>query len=298
VALSTATYAWFTSNASVTASTVTMTANTSSAQALGIGWDGGDASNALTFTGALTVDPMVPTALANDTTSAVQFYTSTIKTVDGHAVFNSDGSERIPFTFNNGLTGGDLKSAFYVKNLSTANAVTNVQVQASIASSVATYVKTTDTALDGSKTYYTSDGQQTPSYTEVASGDLNVANIGTYYEKFEATDLIRVAVFKRATAGSGDYILQGVLSNTVGDKACNGTITAGKSAETTGTGALDFTKTTVDYIDLGGLASLAQMDLVVKVWLDGYEFNDDFAGAAATVGLTFYAAPANAKYAG
>ena len=296
VALSTATYAWFTSNTSVTASTVTMTANTSTAQALGIGWDGEAASNTLVFTGTLTVDPMVPTALVNDTTtSGVQFYSSTIKTVAGHSVFNSNGDARTPFTFNNG-SEESLKSAFYVKNLSTANSVTNVQVQANIESSTAVYVKTTDTAISVGKTYYTKEAGEPATYTEVAEPVL--ASIGAYYEKYEATDLIRVAIFKRATAGSGDYVLKGVISNTSGDAACNGTITAGNSAETTGTGALDFATTTVDYIDLGGLDSLQQMDLIAKVWLDGYEFNDDFAGAAATVGLTFYAAPANAKYAG
>ena len=292
VALSTATYAWFTSSTIVTANQITMTANTSSAQALGIGWAGGDASNALTFTGALTVDPMVPTELTDSsTTSAVQFYTSTIKTVAGHSVFNSDGQVRTPFTFNDGASTP--VSEFYVKNLSTANEVTNVQVQASIASDTAVYVKTNDTAIVGTKTYYTVSSNI---YTAVE--ETNVENIGTYYEKYEATDLIRVAVFKRTTSGSGAYLLQGVISNTAGDKACYGTITAGNSAETTGTGALTFTKSTVDYIDLGGLDTLGQMDLVVKVWLDGYEFNDDFAGAAATVGLTFYAAASGSKYAG
>ena len=267
VALSTATYAWFTSNASVTASSITMTASTSTAPALGIGWAGGEAGSAITLGGsASSVSPMVPATLYTQaqanasnsdeitaaTISTVGFETATTKSVNGHLVFNTP-TPATPYTFTDGTA-----TAFYVSNLSTANTVTNVQVQATIS------------AVTAQK---------------------------------DGTALVRIAIFKRDAAGSGDYKLVGVLAATADDdNVAFGDVQVGANAEK-GTGASLSYGASVEYIDLGGLAindkaanGSDQIDLVAKVWMDGYELDDDAAQFDASISLTFYAAPANTKY--
>ena len=80
VALSTATYAWFTSNAKVEAKSMTLTAAVSDADALGIGWIGGNAGTLINSTIAETLKPMAPADLtATTTTSDVLFYSATMR---------------------------------------------------------------------------------------------------------------------------------------------------------------------------------------------------------------------------
>ena len=254
VALSTATYAWFTSNANVTASSITMTAATNSDAALGIGWAGGAAESAISLSGApATIAPMVPAAISTGvTTSGVAFETATTKSVNGHLVFNTPSSAT-PYTFTNGAA-----TAFYVSNLSTVSTVANVQVQADIA------------AVTQNK---------------------------------DGSDLIRIAIFKRATAGTGDYVLVGILSNTPDDhNVAYGDVQVGYNAEK-GTGQSLSYGESVDYLDLGNLAvndSAAngsdQIDLVAIVWMDGYELDNTKSAYDASIGLTFYAAPSGSKY--
>ncbi len=267
VALSTATYAWFTSNASVTASSITMTATTATAPALGIGWESGEAGSAITLGGSASgVSPMVPATLYTQaqadadnsdeitaaTISTVGFETATTKSVGGHLVFNTP-TTATPYTFTDGSA-----TAFYVCNLSTANTVTNVQVQ---------------------------------------------ANISAVTNEKDGTGLVRIAIFKRDTAGSGDYKLVGVLAATgANDNVAFGDVAVGANAEKGASASLTY-GASVEFIDLGGLAvnngaanGTDQIDLVAKVWMDGYELNDDKAGYDAAIELNFYAAPSGEKY--
>ena len=267
VALSTATYAWFTSNASVTASSITMTATTSTAPALGIGWENGEAGSAIELGGSASgVSPMVPATLytqaqadaSNEDTitaatiSTVGFETATTRSVGGHLVFNTPETAT-PYTFTDGTA-----TAFYISNLSTANSVTNVQVQATIS------------AVTQNK---------------------------------DGTGLVRIGIFKRDTAGSGDYKLVGVLAATgANDNVAFGDVAVNANAEK-GVGASLSYGASVEYIDLGSLTAndeqangTDQIDLVAKVWMDGYELDDDHAQFDAAIALNFYAAPANAKY--
>lgn len=63
----------------------------------------------------------------------------------------------------------------------TTNALENRQTVLVVSNNANTgkYVKTTDTALDNAKTYYTLSGT---TYSAVAAVALDVADIGTYYE--------------------------------------------------------------------------------------------------------------------
>ncbi|MBO4479180.1 MAG: hypothetical protein J5774_02310, partial [Clostridia bacterium] len=187
----------------------------------------------------------------------VGFETATVKSVGGHLVFNTPTPAN-PFIFNNGASQNPV-SAFYVSNLSTANPVTNIQVQATI---------TGTTQHDGA-------------------------------------NLIRIGIFKRATAGTGAYKLVGVLSSAPGaNTVAYGDVAVGANAEKGAEQSLSY-GASVDYIDLGTLAEndgqangADQIDLVAVVWMDGFELNDDEAGNGATISLTFYAAPSGSKYSG
>lgn len=286
VALSTATYAWFTSNSSVTASTIKLTAATSNESALGIGWIGtsayGTASNSITADAAGTYQPMVPAALAAGTTpSTVGFEGATIKSVNGNYVFNDDVASLTPYKFVNGASN----QAFYVKNLSTANDVGNLRLTVTWAEhnySLAGEFKAGTTYYTlNNNTYTAADPQPTSS----TFGD------GIYYaEDLTNDNLVRIAVFCKATAkkttpDSGAYLLKGVLGKTAnldtefGDVAANGSV-ADLCTEPV---------KTVDHIDFGALAAENQVDMVVLVWLDGVVLDDDQAGKVSSFGLSFAA---------
>ena len=308
VALSTATYAWFTSNNAVTASSLTMTAATNEASALGIDWIGGSgAGSEIVFNGtAESILPMIPNAITVGTTTApggtaneMTFATSTVKSVGGHLVFNENGDSASPFTFSNGSA-----TEFYVSNLSTANAVPNVRVTATIGTAGGSdFALTNDETVTENKEYFTRTGTA-PNYiySKVASPAANPKTAG-YYEKSAKTitkdgsALIRIGIFTRATAGTGNYILRGILASAADDDSVTyGTIVAGANAEKNPSGAsasLSYGEA-VTSIDLGGLTindntanGTDQIDVVAVVWMDGYELDDNHQGYSAVISLTF-----------
>ena len=297
VALSTATYAWFTSNTSVTATQITMTAATSTESSLGIGWidlSGTDpaplgAGTLITASAAAaSYKPMVPTNLVVDSGVSTQaFRTATIKQENSVEKFNGDVDATIvPYTFN----GGENLTEFYVKNLSGTNSVTNVKVTAQITPKYTLYEG--DVTVATADTYYTlSNGVYT-----VVPADTNKEDATWYTMDKNGVALVRVAIFAKA-ASTGlstaeNYVLKGVLSaSPAANDTYYGDATKVKANEPIA--ALD-KATSVAYIDLGTLAHDQQFDLVALVWLDGNALTDAHAGEVANVGLTFAAAPAGA----
>ena len=268
VALSTATYAWFTSNAYVTASTVSFTAATSDADSIAIAWTGNtDPGTTLTAaTAGTNMKPMVPASLEDGvTTSAgISFTTGTLYSNNGVPTFNTEDHSATPITWQTADNGADPAAAaqsFYVKNMSLANTVHNIKVTATIAD-----VDDTD---------------------EIA-----------------ADELVRVAIFTRdlgtggVTAASGNYLLRGVLSKNGGDTAVR-TIT-NNGVQTTVVDADGYTATAAatgfNICKISGsdstLAANNQVDIVVIVWMDGEALTDSTAGVAASVELRFDAVPA------
>ena len=105
-------------------------------------------------------------------------------------------------------------------------------------------------------------------------------------------DVVRIGIFKRERAGSGDYLLQGVLAKTAGDVVGYGAITQETDPETI---AKSSART---FINLGSLAErdsalngADQMHLVALVWLDGVAYETGHQNADVTITLTF--SPAN-----
>ena len=133
VALSTATYAWFTSNASVTANSISMKATTSTAPALGISWIDGNYGTEIspvitdyTQDGTFVFSPVAPATLSTSETitdSTVEFKTSTTYSSAGDFKFGANGAAA-PAQATYTLTDASGHTSFFLKNLSTANALT------------------------------------------------------------------------------------------------------------------------------------------------------------------------------
>jgi len=315
VALSTATYAWFTSNDQVTASTVNITAATSDGSALGIGWSSGTASTYIVANNASgAFKPMAPLNLTNDTTTdSVTFYTATTKSEGGIEVFNNDVKSSAddenpiaPYTFTDGTD-----TSFYIKNLSTANAVSNVTVSATFG---AGYKATADSTYQAAKTYYTKNALGNfvalvaGTAQEVTDGDadytVNDAISGTVFEAVandkDGSGLVRIAIFVKESTDS-NYKLKGVLSKTPasGDTTIANDDSGVLNIVANNATADCDTITSVSQITLttAGLdANNAQLnnasskiDIKAIVWYDGVVLNDNTAGSAATVALTFRA---------
>ena len=138
VALSTATYAWFTSNDTVSASTVTLTAESNGGAALGIGWVDGTTGTTITANAAASYNPMVPNALVVDNGSntptnfsAVTWSGATTRTVGGVPVFNAPYNPApAPYQFN-GTVSGNAKYVFYLENLSASNDINSITMSLS-----------------------------------------------------------------------------------------------------------------------------------------------------------------------
>ena len=274
VALSTATYAWFTSNANVTASSVSFTAATSTADAIAIAWTGNNnpgttlapAANAGT-----AMQPMVPTlpivAQTTSTAFAASFTTGTLYSNNGVATFNTaDSYTANPVTWetndNNGEeAGGSSAASFYIKNLSLAKSVNNINVKAEI----------TD-----------AEGANNTGASALVRVAIFTKDLGT----------------NGATAASGNYLLRGILSKTAG-YASTGAVSGNAVQDTainengiaTTAAATGFNICKIENNDQA-LAADSQVDVVVIVWMDGEALTDSTAGKQANVALTFSAVTA------
>lgn len=278
VALSTATYAWFTSNNRVEASSLTLKASVSEGSSLSIGWLGGDSGTSISSDVYDVLQPMAPAALTVNSTKSegLQFYSSTIREEESQFVFNGGSAafkdtndttvdnNKTYYTFNthgayfevvsepaaNPATAGyyekvfspvvyskDGVQSFYVKNSSSANAISRVTVTADFTASNA-YILTKDAKYRAGSKYYTftdanlTEGADSTSKYEKVGDVYSVTNdstaqtgktyytktaitvvasaasenqvvagadvtANTYYEEVNGNDLIRVAIFTK-----------------------------------------------------------------------------------------------------
>ena len=134
VALSTATYAWFTSNAGVTASSVQLTAASNAGASIGIAWGDDELASAISAKAATgTWAPMAPATCEEGTTAVgVQFQTATIKSSGGEYVFNGP-SNASAFEYESATN----QKYFRVANTSTSNAASVVMTLYDVTGSAA-----------------------------------------------------------------------------------------------------------------------------------------------------------------
>ena len=235
VALSTATYAWFTSNATVSATSISLTAGVNEADALGIGWLGGDAGTSIDAKVSGTLAPMAPATLSGSTKTGatsgnVTFSTKTTKQEDSVIVFNTGDAESVdPITFGNGTV-----NAFYVKNLSPANTVSKITVTARFTGDATSYALASGAYISTEGTYFTKAANSdafipaAPSESDY-NATVNDGKSSTYYvatttanNNLDGNDMIRVAIFKKpnnvgTNSAVDGYTLLGVLGQTATD---------------------------------------------------------------------------------
>ena len=302
VALSTATYAWFTSNSYVSASTISLTAATNDADAIAIKWDTGTYGTAITTTKAYTdLVPVIPNALAVNITTldgasnAISFQTAQIYTDNSISKFKEVGSADAVAFASNTTDDPASKDLFFVQNSSTANVVTNLKITATLTPTLLA-CNSGELAVAG-YTYYNSNDA-----TDVMETQPNLGDDVT--GKYKATvELVRIAVFTRDLTAAGsddttsDFILRGVLANSA-SSTYFGTIANDDSQTAFAASTAPFASNTITATaaatgfnicyDGGSAHTLAAQGVVaVKVimWLDGEALNDNTQGAIASVAL-------------
>ena len=304
VALSTATYAWFTSNDQVTANTVSLTAATSTESAIGIAW----AASAETpgtaafnndygtvispYTMAAEIQPAAPAALDNiQGATAPSFYTQNI---NAQGQFKAAGS---PATVYRMATGSDTAANGYsntvhIANLAQAGSKT-VYLTATIDGDIYVAIDPTANANQGEKAnptvydYY--DGDKTLLVSQPAAN----AYVTTGFKKMKANavELIRIAVFEVGSDGV-TYTYKGLLSNTA---ATDGDDAGDDPDPNTAVGAITINGTATDLItyctteelNLGVFNAQQDKGYAIYIWMDGQLFTEAFSAKSARIGLTF-----------
>ncbi|MDE6302124.1 MAG: hypothetical protein K2M36_00855 [Clostridia bacterium] len=251
VALSTATFAWYTSNNQANATATELTSATSSSANIALGWSATANTTSVTFEAGTGLVPMVPVwadSLSDatnpglptkDTSAAPSFLSATLQNNGGTYTFKENAGSATPWTQKEGNVseGGTAATTLYAINYNTAQSVT-VEVTAEFA-------------------------------TEDEDKDIS--------------NMIRVAVVI-----GGKYI--GTLGNgSMSYAKLAGTAWQGKtSSEATTTVACDQKVSfTIDQAaDANGEAVTVQL----YAWIDGVLLGDSLAGATASFALTFTAA--------
>ena len=312
VALSTATYAWFTSNATVSATAVSFTAATNGEDSIAIAWNGNDnPGTVLTAANAGTsMAPMVPTTLTNNTTTSdVVFKSGKIYTKAGDPTFK-DVNTATPIvwkTDDNGVTPtGAEATHFYVKNNSSANVVSNIAVKATID---ANYVACAEGELAAAGyEYFTRSGTEGNYTYEAFAATAGTTVVTGKYKTCAST--VRVAVFTRDltalgdTDTSSDFLLRGVFAKTAGadtylateafaNEASQSTYAATAANKRSETVTVADGATSFNICFDGGVAHTlkagGKVEIKVLVWMDGEALTDNTQGASANVALTFAA---------
>ena len=316
VALSTATYAWFTSNANVQATAVTFTAATNTEDSIAIAWTGNDNPGTILTAGTAgtSMRPMVPETLTDhETTSAVVFKTGKLYTSAGVPTFkdvtSTDVAAVIWATNDNGAASPVAADSFYIKNNSTANVVTNIKVTATITPN---YIACTNGELAAAGyTYYSRTGTGTDQDPYVYTQETVTAGTTVVSDFFKTcASTVRVAVFTRdltelgTTDTSSNFLLRGVFASTASADTYLATAqfandlsqttyasTAANKRSGTVTAADGSASFNLCY-DGGTAHTLKAQGIVevkVLVWMDGEALTDNTQGAAADVALGFAA---------
>ena len=305
VALSTATYAWFTSNVQVTANSITMTAGTSQSSALGIAWSrgaSGSSFNANYTTDIDSVSPELTTSQAGGFQPAAPISLGnaapTFKTafIDAQGNFQTDGVDTDVYRFANYVdsTAASNANDVYSNLIHVANlAQSGDQTLYLTANITQHYIATTaqDIADTTHYTYYNASKEA----ISVTDGEA----IGTAGYKLETgkdgTALIRIAVFE--VSGS-TYTYKGLLSKTA---AVDGEDEGDEVDPNTAVGAIGegdpasdlVTAATVTELNLGTIGAQTDKAYAIYVWLDGAAFDEAQSTKTADIALKFATSSAN-----
>ena len=281
VALSTATYAWFTSNSSVKATAVTMYADTNSAASIGISWTDGAYGPALEAESPASTFYYAPTAIssltANTAISSINWTSATIKDVAGNATFNNDvitaagsgSTDDLVYTWNDGTGSGKGHTSFYIHNGSTANTLSAVTATVTITGAAAPFIRVGFFKYDSTASAFKLKGVITDAYVYTTA--TGTSENGVKYYKAEGAEVLTGNGTDAIPANSFTRAARGATNN-----AALGTATANETVASTITDTAISTS-----VDLGGLDVDTNagdaMQLKVLVWMDGSALNDDTA---------------------
>ena len=191
VALSTATYAWFTSNANVQANSVTMYAETNSAASIGISWTDGSYGTSIDAASPASSFYYAPTAIssitANTALASINWTSGTTKDVSGTKTFNNDivtaagnsTTDALVYTWNDGTGSGLGHTSFYIHNGSTANELSAVTATATITGDASDFIRVGFFKYDTSASAFKLKGVITDAYVYTAATGTSVN--GTKY---------------------------------------------------------------------------------------------------------------------
>ena len=287
VALSTATYAWFTSNANVKATSVTMRAETNSAASIGISWTDSAYGTSIDAVSPGSTTYYAPTAIssltANTSISGITWSSATIKDVGGNPTFNSDvvtDSSTLAYTWNDGTGEGKGHTSFYIHNGSNANTLSAVTATVTITGDATDFIRVGFFKYDPTAEVFKLKGVITDAYTYTAATGTAVAETDYYNVNGEK---MTVTV---GTTDVSDYFTRVARAAST---AALGTATA----ETAVSGCITNTSIGTS-VNLGGLNTDGQtgdeMQIKVMVWMDGSALTDATASTEhklATVALHF-----------
>lgn len=251
VALSTATFAWYTSTNNASSTETKLSSATSSDANIALGWDANATTTTVSFADSGKLEPMVPiwstadgevAATVGGEGNTLSFIGASQQRDNNGLTFKEAAGAKTPWTQKEKVETGEAKTTLYCVNYNTAKAA-NVKITANI--------------------------------TAVTAG--------------APTKMVRIAVFAGGTGNEGANFL-GVLGSENYTKAkLKGADWVGKtSAEATDTittaTELSFT------IDKADDATGKAVQLFLYAWLDGATLVDSLAGSEFTFTLSFTAA--------
>ena len=108
VAVSTATFAWYTSSQSVNATDAVVSSASSTSADISIGWSDADKTTTIALAGGPAIQPMVPTAVIADDAETIAFNTAPMNTLNQ---FTAAGTNATPWSIN-----VEDKTSFFVIN--------------------------------------------------------------------------------------------------------------------------------------------------------------------------------------
>ena len=305
VALSTATYAWFTSNATVNATSINLTAATNADASIGISWTNGNYGTSISAdtTGISALKPtsistnVADTAWANNLWSSATMYQSNSK-----SYFNTvtTGADALAYTWHDDSETPNTE--FYINNGSSANSITSITMTAQVAQADgATNDASKFIRIAVFKYNTTSSNYELKAIlggaASLVAATGTAQNGVTYYDSTGAIKTTGITVGNDLPAGT--FVAGKVaLGSAVKDRP----VTISDTASGSGTWGSDYCIKNEDIvyeINLGGLTATNGtptvgsdvMKLKVVVWMDGTALNDDTASAnsIASIGLTFKA---------
>ncbi|MGN1042242.1 MAG: hypothetical protein ACI4SK_02020, partial [Christensenellales bacterium] len=292
VALSTATFAWYTAQANVTVTNTLVTAANSTSASLAIDKTASIASTNssvdLTIVGSSandTVAPMVPTAAptATDDGDYAAFVDSFYQqSVDNANKFNGNGVAVTPATIK-GVKAGDSaatnETEFYVINTNRDNATADIKATLTIKADgymPDTTVTTEEAFNDKKATLFTKSGN---TFVAVAD-DASYSDAETYYKaNANIAKFLRVAMFvdgKYVATWSGDTIDVATYHGTITNQANATTSLSHYDASANGA-----------QISIGSIAASSAKKVQFVVWYDGVLLGNADAGATAQFTVSF-----------